>query len=66
MELEAPGSDSISIWRLQIAYVRAIYEATDAWQIRKERVLSAGLSVQIQSDGFATEHPLSFILAPKL
>jgi hypothetical protein len=30
MELEAPGSDSISIWRLQIAYVRAIYEATDA------------------------------------
>ena len=37
--------------------------ATDACQIGKERVLSAGLSVYIQSDGFATEHfpNLSFL-----
>jgi len=46
------------IWRLQIAHVRATHRATDACQIGKERVLSAGLSVQIQSDAFATERPL--------
>jgi hypothetical protein len=36
----------------------AIRGATDTRQIGKERVLSAGLSVHIQSDGFATEHSL--------
>ena len=35
--------------------MEASVKATDAEQIRKERVLSAGLSVRIQSDGFATE-----------
>ena len=39
-------------------HVRATRRATDACQIGKERVLSAGLSVQIQSDAFATERSL--------
>ena len=51
MELEAPVTDSSSIWRLHICTRRA----TDACQIGKERVLSAGLSVH----GFATEQSLS-------
>ena len=53
MELKTPYLDSILI-----AYIRATRRATDACQIGKERVLSAGLSVQIQSDAFATERPL--------
>ena len=40
------------------AHVRVTRRAIDACQNRKERVLSAGLSVHIQSDGFATERPL--------
>jgi len=40
------------------AHVRTTRRATDACQIGKERVLSAGLSVHIQSDGFATEQTL--------
>ena len=32
-------------------------DVTAGW-LRKERVLSARLSVQIQSDAFATEHSL--------
>lgn len=55
MELEAPHSDSTSIRSLHIAYGRA----TDTCQIRKERVLSAGLSIRIQSDTFATEQALN-------
>ena len=50
------------IWRLQIAHVRATRRATDACHIGKERVRSAGLSVQIQSDAFATERPLSILI----
>ena len=41
------------------AHVRATRRATDACQIGKERVLSAGLSVHIQYEGFATEQALS-------
>ena len=43
-------------------HVRATRRATDACQIGKERVLSAGLSVQIQSDAFATERSLKYEL----
>ena len=47
------------IWSLKchIAYGRA----TDPCQIRKERVLSAGLSVRIQPDTFAAERALGII-----
>jgi hypothetical protein len=62
MELETPHSDSISLRILHIAH-RATRRATDACQIGKEHVLSAGLSVHIQSDGFATEHSLSLSFA---
>ena len=41
------------------AHVRATRRATDACQIGKERVLSAGLSVHIQYEGFATEQTLN-------
>ena len=37
------------------AHVCATCRATDACHIGKERVLSAGLSVHIQYEGFATE-----------
>ena len=47
-----------SSFELQIAHVRATRRATDACQIGKERVLSAGLSVQIQKRQIATERPL--------
>ena len=39
-------------------HVCATRRAIDACQIGKERVLSAGLLVYIQSDGFATEQTL--------
>ena len=40
------------------AHVRATCRAPDVCQIGKERVLSVGLSVHIQSDGFAAEQTL--------
>jgi len=38
--------------------MRATRRATDVCQIGKERVLSAGLSVHVQSDGFEPNIPL--------
>ena len=40
------------------AHVRATCRAPGVCQTRKERVLSAGLSDHIRSDGFATEQTL--------
>jgi hypothetical protein len=44
--LPEESTDNVRFKKLQIATEHAL---------RKERVLSAGLSVRIQSDGFATE-----------
>jgi len=51
------------------ARVRELVETCDylshACHIGKERVLSAGLSVQIQSDAFATERPLNKLIVQR-
>ena len=48
------------------AHVRATRRATDACQIGKESVLSAGLSVRIQKRQIATERSLSLLVCPGL
>ena len=47
------------------AHVHATGRATDACHIGKERVLSTGLSVHIQYEGFATEQALKQLLLSK-
>ena len=51
-------------FNMQASYlhVRVTRRATDACQIGKERVLSAGLSLHIQSEGFATKQTHSYFL----
>ena len=59
MELEALGSDSISIWSLQIAYAWAFTKPQTAYQIRKERVLFCRTFISDLIWSFATEHSLN-------
>ena len=57
LHIQIPFQSETSILHTAVPYGRA----TDAYQIRKERALSAGLSFHIQSDSFATEQSLSYI-----
>jgi hypothetical protein len=58
-ELEAPRSDSISIWRLQIAHVRAITKPQTRDKLGRNAFFLPDFQFRFKKFLIATEHTLS-------